>query len=511
MCTEVDNSALKGHFFTDVGYPALDSSVSRTTMEKDFGFNEHQAITAVLHDEQNYLHGDFIPILRRRLVSNKSFIGGSNENLFLPNSNDAGLCNDFDAIKFGRKYNSGCLRMIHNLTSECTTHFGIDRFITGIFVSQKNTMLSPNTNLILEDGFVEMHMSELFSPVGDKVSLTTLDPPYTRWDDEANICRQALQKLSYEIYYDMQNTITSVKISAHSVDIPIGAKGVRQYFSVSFIPIGSNEFVDNQIAVEPRPRSGNPGYIFGLPTLAGTALNEDDKIYSDTLGLTVRNGGKCDTLSHNLTVGFGEDMVVGCTISLTLAMLEDLCTSLTNPLLQKMNVGSQIIFVPRWLIQHQDVVGIFGNADPLVRNQWIPIFNGLDKPDAAVRSRMWLPQEAKCDGVVTHLRLYISWTHVGSTHNPQAKIVSAVKEHEASVPLVHNSPFEDKEKFHFTTTVTWIYVDPENILVKPREPSLLLNVPNDIFYPFQISSSNEQKIIVQWSFLMYGWVIAMLI
>ena len=79
--------------------------------------------------------------------------------------------------------------------------------------------------------------------------------------------------------------------------------------------------------------------------------------------------------------------------------------------------------MPRWLVQYQDVIGIFGNAGPLEKDQWLPIYKVLDDPDAAVRSRTWLPSDMKCDGIATNLRLHISWTHVGSTYNPQAKIL----------------------------------------------------------------------------------------
>jgi len=131
VCTWLDDSALKGYFFTNVGYSAFNSSLFKTMKDEKFVLNEHRTITTVLHDELHYLHGDFLPMCQRQSISNKSFIGGSNE-FFLSNSNDAGLCNDFDAVKFGRQSYSECLTMIHNLKSECTTYFGIDRFTTGI-------------------------------------------------------------------------------------------------------------------------------------------------------------------------------------------------------------------------------------------------------------------------------------------------------------------------------------------------------------------------------------------
>jgi len=133
LCTEIDNSAIKGHFFTDIGYPIFGSSIYKMTPEKRIGFDERQVMAPSLHPGHNYLHGDYIPILKQHFTSENSFIGGPNEVLFLPNSNDGGLCNDFDAVKFGRRTDNGCLRMIHNLSAQCTTYFGIDHFIGDTF------------------------------------------------------------------------------------------------------------------------------------------------------------------------------------------------------------------------------------------------------------------------------------------------------------------------------------------------------------------------------------------
>ena len=151
---------------------------------------------------------------------------------------------------------------------------------------------------------MKIELSELVNPEGNTVSLEALNSSSTRWDGEVNICRQALQKLSYKIYYDNQNAITAVNISVHSVDIPIGVKTIRQNFRVFFIPLGnSKDFPGDATAVVYRKRSGNPGYNFGYPILAGRFLLRNETIIPDNLGLTLMDmgdGGRCETVSNKL-------------------------------------------------------------------------------------------------------------------------------------------------------------------------------------------------------------------
>ena len=79
---------------------------------------------------------------------------------------------------------------------------------------------------------------------------------------------------------------------------------------------------------------------------------------------------------------------------------------------------------------------------------------------------------------------------------------SATKEYDADFPLVYRLGLAGKQNFQFTTTVTWTYIDPKPILLKPRTPSLFLSVPSDFFYPFELRSSNELKRANRWSFLL---------
>jgi len=117
----------------EVEYPTSSFSIYRANLEERNGFDNLQTTMLPLFDGENYLPGDYLPTIKEQLISNESMIGGSNEVLFHPNSNDAGFCNDFDAVKFGRQSDNGCVRMIRNLSSECATSLSIDQYIRGTF------------------------------------------------------------------------------------------------------------------------------------------------------------------------------------------------------------------------------------------------------------------------------------------------------------------------------------------------------------------------------------------
>ena len=85
--------------------------------------------------------------------------------------------------------------------------------------------------------------------------------------------------------------------------------------------------------------------------------------------------------------------------------------------------GADHFVFPKWLETHQDLVGIFGNADPLDRRQWIKVESALDDPNFTIKSRSFVDAESRCIGMPSRLRFEILWTYVGNVDNPQAKIL----------------------------------------------------------------------------------------
>jgi len=123
------------------------------------------------------------------------------------------------------------------------------------------------------------------------------------------------------------------------------------------------------------------------------------------------------------SVGFANDVFVGCTQSMTRDELKDFCTSYQNPMLASKKIGADRFMFPKWLESEQDLLGIFGNANPLDRSQWIKIESPLDDPRFNIKSRSFLDAKNRCIGMPSRLRYEILWTYVGNVDNPQAKIL----------------------------------------------------------------------------------------
>ena len=124
-------------------------------------------------------------------------------------------------------------------------------------------------------------------------------------------------------------------------------------------------------------------------------------------------------------------MIVGCTQDMTRQELKDFCTfSSSNeqehPMLISRQVGADNFVYPKWLETNQDLLGIFGNADPLDRRQWIKIESALDDNPSSnftFKSRNFVEDENRCVGMPSRLRYEILWTYVGNVDKPQAKIL----------------------------------------------------------------------------------------
>ena len=125
-------------------------------------------------------------------------------------------------------------------------------------------------------------------------------------------------------------------------------------------------------------------------------------------------------------------MIVGCTQDMTRQELKDFCTFAAtsneqqqHPMLASRQVGADHFVYPKWLDTNQDLLGIFGNADPLDRRQWIKIESALDDNPSnfTVKSRSFIEAESRCIGMSSRLRYEILWTYVGNVDKPQAKIL----------------------------------------------------------------------------------------
>lgn len=183
------------------------------------------------------------------------------------------------------------------------------------------------------------------------------------------------------------------------------------------------------------------------------------------------------------TIGFAKNTFVGCTQSFTREELKEFCLDPSNqhPMLASQKMGEGRFVSPKWLQASQDLLGIFGNSDPLDKRQWIEI----ESPTFAW-SRSFIEADNRCTGMPSRLRYDILWTYVGNVDDPQAKILSAKRSFEDGPSLQHTIPPNEKQPFSFVTTVSWSFLQPKYKLVKSPPPLYVFSVPYDVFYPFQM-------------------------
>ena len=127
-----------------------------------------------------------------------------------------------------------------------------------------------------------------------KESESIEESPDAQWDNETLTCRRALSKISYQISHDGDGSITKVAVSVSATNISSEAKTFQQHYSVSF-SLDSDEEKTGE-----RKRSGNPGYVFGLPTLARISTTTSYETESQMKIMGLGNGGKCNDVSNSM-------------------------------------------------------------------------------------------------------------------------------------------------------------------------------------------------------------------
>ncbi len=146
------------------------------------------------------------------------------------------------------------------------------------------------------------------------------------------------------------------------------------------------------------------------------------------------------------------------------------------------------IYVPMWLVPELGAddlyVGIFGNADPLDKTQWLKVNKAFQDSTASFQDRT-----LTCTGVVTAAHYRFMWTLVGSVKNPQAKIMSVQVDYESSPMQFLDDGVAATQNFPFDVTVNWKFYKIDEKIYSPPAPPIIFSVPYDVFYPFQITGA----------------------
>mmetsp|Transcript_22821 Transcript_22821/g.43012 ORF Transcript_22821/g.43012 Transcript_22821/m.43012 type:complete len:142 (-) Transcript_22821:89-514(-) len=131
MCIEKDNSAVKGNFFEDQGYPRASQVFSPGGRgAKNLGFHSYYREATSVKMDANYQLGD--PIAAYHSSDQKLTVafGGY---LILPSADDGGNCIELNTIAFGRSNAGKCSKYIDELDTDCEGHLSTARYVSNIY------------------------------------------------------------------------------------------------------------------------------------------------------------------------------------------------------------------------------------------------------------------------------------------------------------------------------------------------------------------------------------------
>lgn len=313
----------------------------------------------------------------------------------------------------------------------------------------------------------------------------------------APACRNALSEISYTFVYSGESRILSAYADLVLTDVPSTATSLKQRFSVSYVSNAEVERKSDDANVVNRTRSGNPGYIFGRPVLAGK--NHETYVSPRVDGLAIL-GASGDTSCEGsgatrVVVPFGSDTISGCILRLNRTGFRDFCQGrgphvVDDALPRYFNVSSSLVFHADRTDLADDVVGIFGNADPLDSTQWIDIdVKAASAGDAA----SWDELRGTCTHAITSVNYRFLWAFVGAHTNPQPKIIAARIEFGTEDLVFHSdgTSAAREESFPLQTTVTFKQRTKGYDHYTPPSPPVAVSVPYDLWYPFKIESAGS--------------------
>ncbi|KAJ1461282.1 hypothetical protein M885DRAFT_507172 [Pelagophyceae sp. CCMP2097] len=304
------------------------------------------------------------------------------------------------------------------------------------------------------------------------------------------VCRNALVEACYTVVYDPAGFIVSASVDVVLTDVPDDGAAVvlEQTFLMQFastFEVPRSRDIANLVN---RSRSGNPGYIVGRPLLSGllgatTVAQRADGLR--VLGSTGR--GECSAKGVGLNgVAFGSDLRSGCSLVFSRSDLRDFCFgegphAAGNGVPTYFNVSN--IFTDPSL--SDDVIGLFGNADPVDASQWLPIATKA----AGGNDASWDERQGKCSDAVVVMNLRFLWAYVGSHSNPQAKIIAArVDFGKDDWAFGSDGLIGETQHFGVSNTVTFVQVSQGFDSYSPPSPPIAVSVPYDVWYPFKIDS-----------------------
>jgi hypothetical protein len=358
---------------------------------------------------------------------------------------------------------------------------------------------------------------------------------YSHYTLEAGfpLCLNVIKSVRYVVTnsQDAYGTISSVAAHVVVTDVSMGMdfgaganttveSTVAQSFMLTFNDVGGGTTSTSRGNAFARTRSGNPGYIMGAPLLWGvvsdtTAAGELDEfvagfmmpsalsLVGDEPTSSIPLAGSCPQFEEevgSVGVPFGYDTQTGCTVELTLAELEAACCYENSNCAG--TYTSDIVDtngLPRFLYNNFTLggyVGIYGNADPLDRQQWLSVADPTQSDE-----RTWSADTLTCSNMYTGILNEYLVARTGERTFPQNKVIagkaSYVQEDWAWTGGVKSG--SKTQKFIISASTSFIFKNDQELQgYTPPPPPIIFHMPYDTFYPFDVRNAGSRSTPTTW-------------
>lgn len=450
LCVTIDNSPLTGYFFNFTSPSiALDSAtfntLAGTKNREPFSFEERDQSQTTI---SGGLYTAGSTIKTAATAADANYAGATLGVLSLPQIVFNRLCSQTAPVRFLKEFSSRCVLELDETLCNSQSPWSALNYLMPLGLSRPACSLPP---AVLARAPPELASSEVLYYCGDispYVTMTTGSmtsnssslfdgpsmeipmlqrcafddgetlPPSPTFDRTSRTCSNVVVKVEYEFKWrERQVDAVTAKITLGIVQLPSlqpksglatsdsFANTLGQIFSVKFLH--SPRLNASTISQIPFQRSGNPGYVRGLPVVSRNLDNSSGQVRSGKIQLWSPGPNSLCADSALTPVLYGEDAFSGCLLRLSLDDMRN-CSSLRELVLTNQNR----------LIQATDI-GRRGNAKLNSSNDWLPVIREPIANNVETSS-----EEGNCPGILSGLIIEMLVTDAGKYGGvPQMEIV----------------------------------------------------------------------------------------
>ncbi|XP_051682512.1 tectonic-1 isoform X1 [Oryctolagus cuniculus] len=346
-----------------------------------------------------------------------------------------------------------------NQAVKCTRRVNLERCedteaLNMIYYSSPQILQVPNSRTKQVPITIQSIVIQSLNKTLTRLAAPEVLPPSLITAGHATVCTNVVLEVKYRLTYTDAGEVTDADLFLLLGTVSSAVAPLQQKFEIDFI----------QHSTKPVPLSGNPGYVVGLPLVAGFQPQKGSGIIQTTNRygqLTIlRSTTEQDCLALEgvrAPVLFGHDMQSGCKLRLTRA----LPCRLLAPIVKSLLVGQGF----------PDYVAPFGNTRAQDVLDWVPVH--FVTQSSNMKDSCQLP---------VALVIEVKWTKYGSLLNPQAKIVNVTARLlSSSLPETHSG---SERTTLLSTAVTFMDVSAPAEAGFRARPTINARLPFNFFFPF---------------------------